>query len=761
MVGLAAGLAVAADAGGLRTDSAYDRFLEAHRAFHVALLDDGQTPPPPALEAVARLPEVAVAARGRLFYELGDNVAFAPRDGRIGTVINRFTVLEGRLPRPDRVDEVMIGFALAERLRLGVGSTFPLIEPEYRKEAARLGIRDRTMRVVGVEAGPHEFPPQFLGATPLMHHTPAFYRAYSQTGVLPPGDSLLVRLRNGRDDVASFVSGVRKLSAGKPVFYTTEPELSEPIQRSFHLQATALWITAALLGLTLTLVFGQTLTRLTLIEATETPLLRALGMSRVQIWLVGLGRAAVVAGCSGLMAVVSAVALSPLTPLGLARKAEPNPGVAVDPSALAAGGVATFVIVMFLIAVPAWRAAGPPSAARCRAAPGPRRRPPLHARFTGAYGLPPAALVGVRMAVTPGRGRGAIPVRSTVAGSAIAVAALTGALGFGANLHHLVSTPRLFGWNWDVAVTNYASGPDLRTRVGGLDHDERITGFSVGDAPIPLLAGDRQFWALAVDGTVIPPLLAGRAPAGPGEIALATKTARDLGVEIGDSIDVAISGTRPRQFRVVGRTVLSPPVESRLGEGALLTFAALERLLPDLSAGYVLLRIAPNTDREALLDDLRRRFGDPFVVVPRESPDDIVNFGRIRLLPALLAGVLGALAAATLAHTLLTSARRRRRDVAILKTLGFERRQVGATFTSQATVLVIVAVAVGVPVGMAASNWAWVLFADRSGVARETVLPAGHLGLVLAGALLLGPVLALVPAWLASRTDPAGALRAE
>jgi hypothetical protein len=52
----------------------------------------------------------------------------------------------------------------------------------------------------------------------------------------------------------------------------------------------------------------------------------------------------------------------------------------------------------------------------------------------------------------PGRGGGAVPVRSAITGAALSVLAVTAAFTFGANLLHLVHTPRLYGQTWDAAV---------------------------------------------------------------------------------------------------------------------------------------------------------------------------------------------------------------------------------------------------------------------------------------------------------------------
>src|SRR5205823_8599150 len=107
----------------------------------------------------------------------------------------------------------------------------------------------------------------------------------------------------------------------------------------------------------------------------------------------------------------------------------------------------------------------------------------------------------------------------------------------------------------------------------------------------------------------------------------------------------------------------------------------------------------------------------------RQRPVDILNYARIQGTPLALAGLLALLALATVAHLLVTSTRRRRRDLAVLKTLGFVRRQVSAAVAWQATTLVLLALIVGLPVCVAAGRWVWQLFAGQLGVPTDPRVP--------------------------------------
>jgi len=105
--------------------------------------------------------------------------------------------------------------------------------------------------------------------------------------------------------------------------------------------------------------------------------------------------------------------------------------------------------------------------------------------------------------------------------------------------------------------------------------------------------------------------------------------------------------------------------------------------------------------------------------------------------------------------------RRRRRDLAILKTLGFSRTQVTAAVLWQAATLAVLALLVGVPLGVAVGRWLWVFFATQLGVVVEPRIPVVAVLLVLPAAIALAALVAAIPARVASLTKPALVLRTE
>ena len=177
------------------------------------------------------------------------------------------------------------------------------------------------------------------------------------------------------------------------------------------------------------LVLGPPLSRHLLADAEDEPTLAALGMDRRQLTLLPLGRAAIVAVGGAVVSVAVALALSPLTPFGIARRAEIHPGLAVNVAVLAAGfaGSSSWCSgggAVGLAGQPGERAPGEPSPVRPRlspvwvAAPGPGGR-------RGGDGLRAPRGIGPRTAIVGWLSRGGV------------VAAIT----VGTSLRHLVDTP--------------------------------------------------------------------------------------------------------------------------------------------------------------------------------------------------------------------------------------------------------------------------------------------------------------------------------
>jgi hypothetical protein len=457
-------------------------------------------------------------------------------------------------------------------------------------------------------------------------------------------------------------------------------------------------------------------------------------------------------------------------PIGPARVAEPQQGVSLDVTVLGLGFIGIIVLMLLRAAWPALRLASTrlPHSAGSHA-----RRPSVAAGGVSWLGAWPTAAIGLRMATEPGRGRTAVPIRSTVAGTVIALAAVVAAYTFGANLVQLVSTPRLFGQTWDLALdASFNTMPTAQVSEQ-LHHQPGVSAWTFGNYGA-VIADGRQVPAIGLDRgggpILLPTLLEGRAPSS-GEIVLGTRTLDRLHERVGDVIDAQVNGT-PARLRIVGRAIF--PAFSQgsfaatdLGEGAALPGAALAASAPDPPGdiyNFVLVHLAPGADRSRTAAALARSLcphAEPTgCLITTQRPSEIVNYARVQNTPLILAAVLMVLAIATFVHLLATSTRRWRRDLAVVKSLGFVRGQVLAAVEWQGAALAVLALAAGVPLGVLAGRWAWTAFAGRLGVDTQpdvpiAVLLALPIMLLVAGAAALGPGLA------ARRTRPAAILRGE
>ncbi len=139
----------------------------------------------------------------------------------------------------------------------------------------------------------------------------------------------------------------------------------------------------------------------------------------------------------------------------------------------------------------------------------------------------------------------------------------------------------------------------------------------------------------------------------------------------------------------------------------------------------------------------------------------MADLDRIGDLPLALGAFFALLACATVAHALVTTVRRRRRDLAVLRAVGFTRRQTRGAIVWQSTLLAVAGLVVGVPVGIAVGRITWRWLADGFPI---VYVPPGALVaiLVVAGlAIALANALAAGPAHAATRIHPAEALRVE
>jgi predicted lysophospholipase L1 biosynthesis ABC-type transport system permease subunit len=176
----------------------------------------------------------------------------------------------------------------------------------------------------------------------------------------------------------------------------------------------------------------------------------------------------------------------------------------------------------------------------------------------------------------------------------------------------------------------------------------------------------------------------------------------------------------------------------------------------------VLVRFAPDVDTAAALARLRQ-LGDQVEVTRAADamPSNVDNVDELGALPAGLAAFLALLAAVAAAHALVSTTRRRRHDLAVLRVLGFVGRQVQRTMRWQALTVAAVGLLVGVPAGIIAGRRLWSALAEAIGVVDDWSFPWLLVLLAVPVTVAVAVLLAIPPGRMATRARPGRVLRAE
>src|ERR1019366_1254312 len=479
------------------------------------------------------------------------------------------------------------------------------------------------------------------------------------------------------------------------------------------------------------------------------------------------------------LAVGVAVGLSPLAPIGPVRPVDPTPGISLDWTVLGIGFVALVVVLSAVALVFGSRAVPRLADARRRRSEGRRSGA---ANAAASLGLPAPAVTGVRFALEPGVGRNAVPVRSAILGAALAVIVVVATVTFSTSLNVLVSHPRLYGWNWDaILAAGGGSGniPDPRA-TALLDADRSVLSWSgayaydlhIDGQVVPVL-GERP-------GTAVqPPVLSGQRLTGPNQVVLGAITLAQLHKHVGETVTER-AGTGPStSLKIVGVDTMptigaggGPHLE--MGTGALLSYTLIPVAArdpfndPTTGPQEIFVNFRPGVNHKAAMASLNRiatqltnTFNFGVFVGPVLRPAEIINYRSMGTTPAVLGSALAIGAVVALGLTLVASVRRRRRDLALLKTLGFTRRQLASVVAWQSSVAVAIGTAVGVPLGIGLGRFLWIVFADEIHAVPTPSVPTLSIVLIAAGALVLANVVGAIPGRIAAQTPTALLLRAE
>ncbi|MFL6206268.1 MAG: ABC transporter permease [Acidimicrobiales bacterium] len=779
LVGLTGAVVLAAWAGARRTATTYDRLQESvHQADLTVATegDPGSFDPTIAVDG----PGVVRAgiANGYPMAELTDDgrvdltsqsALIAPRDETAFYDLNRPVMVEGRIPDPDAPDEIVVPEALREH-GYGVGRTVDVCFVDYGKaiafgegvlegtasEAVQRDFADsvcarRTLHVVGITGpGPDEVvlredteSESFPVGSPALTRDP---------GVTPLFSFVLVDLEDGADPAPYIDSVLDRTAPDAGVSVTSSALRTTSVDRALEPYVRALTLFAAAVALAGLGVAGPAAARWAGVDATDRSTLRAVGVRSGRLRVASTIRGAALGLVAGGLAVVVAAAASDRFPRGVGARIEPDPGRRVDGVALGLGFLA-------IVAAGALFGALAPTRERVRL-----RQPSRVSEVMQALGIGPSRVAGVRSALAgDGRGAGIVP---TVAGVTLALTAVIAALTYQEGLDRLLAEPVRYGWRWDEVIDagDEAITPELVATVAA---DPHVDGVSVGYRSLLVRDGEAvQLFAFdRTTGDAFPAILDGRAPDGADEIALGGQTLARLDASIGDELEFRGPQGEVVALRVVGQTLLplsSFSADLSVGEGGLVSTELVEQFGVN-EPGLALVDLAedaPAGTLQRLLGGGAKGLNGLGASGPLLTAD-LRSYQAVRHTPLLLATALALLGLGVLAHTVATSVRRRRLELAVLRSLGFVGRDLRASVRWSVLTLVVACVVVSTPLGIAMGRLLWSTFAEGLGVDSGPVTPIGPIVAVDVLAIAAGVLFALIPARQATRLRVGEVLRAE
>ena len=814
LIGLVGGVAMASVTAARRTDASYPKFLAGTNPSDL-VVQPFTTPAyaPGFVRELARLPHVRGAAvavpltaatitpGGKPATVLLAHVQLtAPVAGPGGLYSgqDRVTITAGRRANPARPDEVVATPDAAALLHLRVGSRVRVALISNSKSGGFHGRADLTVVGIGVLNTQVLQDTVDSGRTGFLVGTPALGREFA--ACCASGMEIGLRLDGGSRytpavgrEYEHLVTTSSYISPGGSELYVyVTSAIEAQAQRAIRPEAIALAVFGVIAGLAVLIIGTQSISRQLRAGADDAGALRALGAGPTTIMADGLPGVVAAVAAGAVAAAAVATALSPFSLFGPVREVEPGHGVYLDWAVLGLGALGLVLVLGGVATVIAYRQVPHRTAGREYAG----GHGPSAVRAAVAARLPAAGVEGLRLALDPGRGRTSVPVRSVLAAAVLAMAVISATLTFGASLSTLVSHPALYGWNFSYALYAVQGWGSVPARWAG-----------------PLLARDRSvaattgvvFSTVQVDGLTVPAIAAPTRPAvsphvltGHGldsshDVVLGPGTLAQLHQRVGGAVTLA-SGSLHVRLRIAGTATMPAiggvlSVHPSMSTGALFSTAILPRAAASGPFGpvlagpnAVLVRLRPSISQAAgrrsmqaidkrlmaAIDSPRSlaasrgaALADVVDLLPAQRPAEIVNYRTMGAMPAVLAGGLAAGAVAGLGLMLLASVRRRRRDFALLKTLGFTRGQLAGAVAWQSSVIAAAGLVIGVPVGIAFGRLLWLGFAHQLSAVPDPVVPAGSIALAALAALALANLVAALPGRAAARTPAALLLRAE
>jgi FtsX-like permease family len=782
LIALATATVLTSIAGARRGESAWNRLWARTLPATVTVL-----PNQPGFDwaRIAALPDVAALTRFPVAFGFeaqgysAESSAFPLADDQMTRTIERPVVLAGRLFNPHRADEVVVtpkfaatsGKHVGDSLTLELGSLRQADEGYDGSSGTPAGPRIRA-RITGVIRSPWDDSGDAPGSPGAVVTTPAFFARYRANIMGSSGQvyiNALIRLKGGEAAIPSFRAALARVTGRDDIdVWDNSVNFGDPIRRVTAYEAACLLAFGLAALVAALFLVGQSVARYTSATAADLRVLQSVGMTRQQA-IAAAAAGPFLAGLAGAtLGVAGAIVASRWMPIGLASIAEPHPGIDVDWVVLGPGWV---IVPLLTVAGSAAVAAAALSAGRWR----PQRRSVV-AAGAAAANFPVPLVVGARFALEPGQGRSAVPVRSALVGAVVGVLGVLAAFTFSAGVSDAATHPARFGQTWQLTTffgyNGHDFGPASRVlRAVAADRD--VTG--VDDARI----GGAQSGQVSIESFTYAPvggkrpavvLTAGRMPASPDEIVLAPTTAQEMHAKTGSVVRLTGGTPIPKVVRVTGIGFVPPGPHNGYADGAWLTPAGYDRIFDGARYGFkfhgatVSLRAGVDVQAAARrLDAVAAAIpgGKAFTFTPPDPIPEVQEIQDLELLPVVLSAFLALLAISAVGHTLSIAVRRRRHELAVLRALGITRQQARLVVATQASLLALIGLIFGVPLGIALGRAIWRTVAGFTPLAYHPPVAFLALLLIAPAALLAANALAAWPQRRAARLHAGQILRSE
>jgi hypothetical protein len=781
LTALSAATVLTAAAGAHRGGTAVDRLRAVTLPADVFILPNERGfdwTPVERLPYVEALAELAITDPIALVGDYDPTVVgYPPVDDELLRTIEKPVVLEGRVYDPTRADEVVVTPGFVDRYDKSVGDTLTLAlaapnqvdfdpVPAERLKGPRVPIT-----IVGVVRSPWNY--DLPGRPGLMLVSPALTAAHPEN-IIGPSDDLerqtvvnaQARLTHGAADIPRLRKDLQRLT-GRGDIDVWDIEAQDRVgEHTAVFEAACLWVFAGAALLAALFLVGQALSRHVASSLSELTTARALGMSPRQV-VLGCVAAPVLAVCGGLLLALGACVLaSQWFPLGAAAAVEPDPGVDVDVLVLGGGALmilallGTIAVTSATVALRHTRGSRPARSSRV-------------ADLVRGSRLPVPMAVGTRFALESGRGRTAVPARSALLGAVIGVVGVVGVVVFDGGIDDAIAHPERVGQTSQVnsyigfGGLNYDPSGHILEVLQGLDYVDAVLDTQVQVASDP--KGTTSINLYSHDGEFPTVVLHGRMPESDDELALAPKSLETLGADVGDTIRLVGSG-RPRPMTVVGEALMPETgATNDYDDGGWVSEAGYARLFSDFNFRILLIQVTPSARTPGLparmLADVDRVIpglaDQGFTIDPPDLGDIHATLERTRTLPRWLGLFLALLACGALGHALVLAVRRRSGEIAVLRALGMTPGQSRGVIATQATVMMLVGVAFGLPLGLAFGRTLWRAVARYTPLEYVPPTAVDSLLLVALVALVAANLMAAIPALRAARLRVSTILRTE